>query len=274
MAISGYKTQVPDRHGLFPIIEADSHGMEIVHMEYLRLQDGQSAALRAPARELCVALICGACTVRAGSITEAVTGRADPFEGLPHAFYIPPGTEVEITGSGYFEAVVWGTPAKPKGNFEIVRPGDIKVLHIGEGSWEINGYFLIGSDFPAQTLIVGETQIPEGRWCSFPPHSHEKDIPGKESRLEEIYYFRFKPECGFGFQGLYNDDRSLDEAWFIRNRDVITVPGGYHPNVAGPGYQMRMYWGMGGFERDWIPYEDPDHAWIGQGQNPPSSLNW
>lgn len=274
MPIPGYKTQVSNRHGLFTVVEENSHGMQFVHMEYLRLHDGQTVCLENPRRELCASLICGAGTVRFGGITEKIDGRTDLFDGLPHAVYIPPATRVEITANGYFEAVVWGTPAEPKGRVEIIRPDDIKVLHIGEGNWEIDGYFLIGSDFPAQTLIVGETQIPEGHWCSFPPHSHDKDIPGRESLLEEIYYFRFSPECGFGFQGLYNDDRSLDEGYIIRNREVVTVPNGYHPNAAAPGYRMRMYWGMGGLERDWIPYEDPDHAWIGNGANPPSSLNW
>ena len=111
---------------------------------------------------------------------------------------------------------------------------------------------------------MGETWIPAGHWCSCPPHSHDKTVPGEESLLEEVYYFRFKPSTGFGFQGIYTDNRDVDEAYIIRDGDAVMIPQGYHPNVAGPGYQMRMQWGMAGPERSWLTHEDPDHAWIGQ----------
>jgi 5-deoxy-glucuronate isomerase len=41
------------------------------------------------------------------------------------------------------------------------------------------------------------------------------------------------------------------------------VPKGMHPNVAGPGYEMYMLWGMAGTTKQWIPFEDPAHNWIG-----------
>ena len=123
---------------------------------------------------------------------------------------------------------------------------------------------MLGEESPCYRLILGETHIPGGNWSSYPPHSHSEDIPGKESKLEEIYHFRFKPQHGFGFQGLYTLDDEIDEAYLIRDGDTILVPKGMHPNVAGPGYEMYMLWGMAGpCGKDWIPFEDPDHNWIG-----------
>ena len=110
---------------------------------------------------------------------------------------------------------------------------------------------------------MGETHIPAGNWSSSPPHSHEKEVPGIETQLEEIYYFRFRPPQGFGFQGVYTLDRELEEAYIIHDGDVVLVPRGMHPNVAGPGYEMYMLWGMAGTGKDWIPFEDPAHNWIG-----------
>jgi len=274
MAKSEYKLHVPDGYGKRMVVEPENPNMEFVHLEYLRLRKGERADVGRPDREMGVLLMGGDFTVDYEGKTRSIHGRRDAFSGLPHCVYIPAGRQVTITADSDFEAAVYGTPAAPAGEIGFVYPEDIKVLEIGENEWYINGYFVINSEFPAQRLIIGETQIPVGHWCSVPCHSHEKDIPGKESKLEEIYLFKFKPEQGFGFQGLYTDDRTLDEGYIIRGNDVILVPRGYHPNVAGPGYEMRMFWGMGGKSRYWTPYEDPDHKWIGEHSTSPADLDW
>ena len=271
---SEYKTKIPEGYGSLMVVEPGNELMEYVHMEYLRLLEGQHCTVGYEERETGILLIGGNFIVEYNNKKEVIKGRPDSFSGLPHAIYIPAGQSVKIIAKTSFEAAVYGTLAEKKGDVIFVRPADIKVLKIGENNWHINGYFVIGSDFPAQKLIIGETQIPSGNWCSVPPHSHEKDIPGVETKLEEIYLFKFKPEQGFGFQGLYTDDRQLDDAYILHTNNVILVPRGYHPNVAGPGYEMRMFWGMGGKSRYWIPYEDPDHKWVGKNANSPSDISW
>jgi len=269
-----YKTRVGDDYGKLMVVKPDNPHMQYVHMEYLRLKKDAVAELGRDDREVGMLLMGGDFTVEYYGKTRSFQGRKDAFSGLPHAVYVPAGKRVNIIANSDFEAAIFGTPADKNGEVGFITPDDIKVLEIGEGEWYINGYFVINSEFPAQRLIIGETQIPVGHWCSVPCHSHEKDVPNVESRLEEIYLFKFKPEQGFGFQGIYTDDRSIDDAYFIRTNDVILVPRGYHPNVAGPGYEMRMFWGMGGDSRYWIPYEDPDHSWLGKGATAPSDLEW
>ena len=269
-----YKTQVPIGYGKLIVVPPNDPNMEFVHMEYLRLKQGDEIKVGRLDREIGILLMGGEFTVSWEGKTKAIKGRKDPFSGLPHCVYVPANKEVKIIADTDFEAAVYGTPADQIGEVGFVSPEDITVLHIGENEWEVNGYFVINSEFPAQRLIIGETQIPAGHWCSVPSHSHEKDVPGKESRLEEIYLFKFKPSQGFGMQGLYTDDRTLDHGYIIRNNDVILIPRGYHPNVAGPGYEMRMFWGMGGNSRYWIPHEDPDHEWLGDSSVSPADLNW
>ena len=57
-----------------------------------------------------------------------------------------------------------------------------------------------------------------------------------ESSLEETYYHRLDPPQGFAFQRVYTDDRSLDEAMTVEDRDVVMVPRGYHPVIVPHGY--------------------------------------
>lgn len=270
-----YKTRVENCMGLRTVVPPECEAMRYVHMDFLRLAPGERCVLGREDREIGFVILGGDLSVTYGDgLVEEIRARKDEFSGLPHAVYVPAGKTVEICARTWLEGPIYGTPAEKRGEVGFIRPKDIDILHIGEGNWEINGYFVIGSDFPAQRLIIGETQIPAGHWCSVPPHSHEKDVPGKETKLEEIYFFRFRPRQGFGFQGLYTDDRSLDDGYIIRSDDVILVSRGYHPNVAGPGYEMRMLWGMGGDSRAWIPYEDPDHSWIGNNSNAPADLAW
>ncbi len=271
-----YKLHVPDGMGRLDVVTPDNPEMEYVHMEYLRMKAGESQTIGFPDREFGVLLMGGNFTVDYDGKTEKIVGRKDSFSGLPHCVYCPAGKEIKITADSDFEAALYGTPAEPKGDVAFVYPEDINVLDIGENEWHINGFYVLDSSFPAQKLIIGETHIPVGHWCSVPPHSHDTDEPGKQSKLEEIYLFKFKPQQGFGFQGLYTDDRSLDEGYIIRGDDVILVPRGYHPNVAGPGYEMRMFWGMGAINRDYIPWEDPDHKWIGQtgGGKSVADMDW
>src|SRR3546814_3349531 len=40
---------------------------------------------------------------------------------------------------------------------------------------------------PADSLLVVEVITPGGNWSSYPPHKHDRDVPGEETALEETY---------------------------------------------------------------------------------------
>jgi len=250
--------------GLVSVVGEKDNVMKFLTMDLLFLEVGQEIDVGARKRELGIVVLGGQCSVSADGIpTTALNARANPLDAWPHAVYVPAGKTVRIKALSRLEAAVFGTAAEEGEAIRIITPDDIKVLKIGEGNWYLEGTFIIYDKIPSKRLIVGETHIPAGNWSSSPPHSHERDVPGVETRLEEIYYFRFQPPQGFGFQGLYTLDHELDEAFLIHDGDVVLVPRGMHPNVAGPGYRMYMLWGMAGTTKDWIPFEDPAHKWIG-----------
>lgn len=251
-------------HGLQTVVAAQDPTMQYVNMDLLHLVDGERWELGQDDRELGGVILNGSAAVQwAGAAPQVLQARAEPLAGWPHAVYIPAGARVTVTAHGPLHMAIFGTPAQPGGEPLVICPEDVEVLKIGKGNWYLEGTFIIGDKVPSQRLIVGETHIPAGNWCSSPPHSHDTNEPGKQTRLEEIYYFRFRPSQGFGFQGLYTLDGTLNEAYILHDGDVILVPKGMHPNVAGPGYEMYMLWGMAGTTKEWIPFEDPAHNWIG-----------
>jgi len=258
----------PQKEGLFDIISESSSVLNYIRMSLLRLQPGQSVRLGGDANEYGIVINSGCLSYSSDDVSEKLQCREDQFTALPHCIYVPAETPLEIVADSSLQAAIYYTNAQ-KGNrkIQIVKPEDLEVLGIGTGNWKIQGFFIVGKNIESDRLIVGETWIPEGHWSSCPPHSHDKQIPNVESKLEEIYYFRFKPKQGFGFQAVYTDDLSVDEAYRIHDEDMVMVPKGYHPNVAGPGYEMRMQWGMAGPEKSWLTQEDPAHAWIAKDDN-------
>jgi 5-deoxy-glucuronate isomerase len=251
-------------NGLVTVVPERDKVMKYVSMDLIFQNEGQEITLGSPRRELGVVILGGQCEVSwDGAAPVRMNARMSPLEGWPHAVYIPAGRQIRLKALSKLEAAVFGAPADQGEKVQIIAPEDIKILRIGNGNWYLEGTFIIYDTIPSKRLIVGETHIPAGNWSSSPPHSHDKNVTGKETQLEEIYYFRFRPPQGFGFQGVYTLDRELEEAYIIHDGDVVLVPRGMHPNVAGPGYEMYMLWGMAGTSKDWIPFEDPAHNWIG-----------
>ena len=108
--------------------------------------------------------------------------------------------------------------------------------------------------------MLGETINPPGNWSSYPPHKHDRHAPPEEVALEEVYYYRFKPEGGFGVQLIYDDHD--ERAQVVRDGDVVAIPSGYHPVVAAPGYSLYYLWVMAGEGRELAPFFDPRHVWV------------
>jgi len=82
-------------------------------------------------------------------------------------------------------------------------------------------------------------------------------------QMDEIYFFKVKPQEGFGIQVMYNDDMSLRQAYIIKDGDVAAIPEGYHPVAAVPGFQVYYLWVMAGsYGRKLIPNDDPNLKWI------------
>ena len=44
----------------------------------------------------------------------------------------------------------------------------------------------------ADSIIACEVLTPAGNWSSYPPHKHDEEHEGRESELEEIYYFEMR----------------------------------------------------------------------------------
>jgi 5-deoxy-glucuronate isomerase len=203
---------------------------------------------------------------------KSTNGRKDVFSGLPHALYLPQNTRFEITpvGSTLDMACGWCMaeecyPAK------FITPRDVlnmEIEHRGgdNASRQINRILPPGS--PCNKLVCVEVYTPSGNWSSFPAHKHDtRKIDSESGRLleadlEEIYFYKIDKPQGFAIQKVYTGNRSLDETAEAHNNDVVLVPEGYHPVIAGHGYNAYYLNFLAGSDQSLASSDDPDHKWI------------
>ncbi len=198
--------------------------------------------------------------------------RSDVFSGLPHALYLPPDTEFEISAAGELLDLACGwCPAEKSFPARLMTPSDVNSLGIeyrggDNASRQINSILPPGSQ--CNHLVCVEVYTPSGNWSSFPAHKHDTrktdPVTGilKEAELEEIYFYKIDKPRGFAIQKVYNESRTLDEIAEAHNNDVVLIPEGYHPVVAGHGYNVYYLNFLAGSDQSLASSNDPDHEWI------------
>jgi 5-deoxy-glucuronate isomerase len=217
-------------------------------------------------RELALVVIAGRIAVRAGSTRiEEGTGRSSPFDGMPEAVYLPPGTSYSVEAIGgpadvaFLESLADADRAGPIAH---VRAEDVLIETRGAGNATRQINHLLPPEFAAHRLLVVEVFTPAGSWSSFPPHKHDALNEPDEVILEEVYAYRVSRPEGFGVQRVYTRDGELDEVYVVRDGDAVLVPQGYHPFAAAHGYDCYYLNALAGDVRSMAASDDPDLAWV------------
>ncbi|MEK7719662.1 MAG: 5-deoxy-glucuronate isomerase [Bacteroidota bacterium] len=203
---------------------------------------------------------------------ETLNGRKDVFSGLPHGLYLSTNTEYTITATSELLDISYSWCESNQSHpAQFVTPDDVQKMGIehrggDNASRQINRILPPGSN--CHRLVCVEVYTPSGNWSSFPAHKHDTrkidSETGKllEAELEEIYLFKTDKPQGFALQKVYTDDRSLDEIAEAHNNDVVLVPEGYHPVIAGHGYNVYYLNFLAGSDQSLASSDDPDHKWI------------
>jgi 5-deoxy-glucuronate isomerase len=249
--------------GVVQKITPRSAGWTYVGFEARDLKKGARAALNCGAMEHCVVVLSGKARISTRDFDSGPIGeRATVFEGLPWSVYLPAHSAYAIEAVTDCEVAICAAPGTDKLPPRVIAPKDVETLTRGKGSNVRHVRNVLSESASAESLLVVEVITPGGNWSSYPPHKHDRDDLPAESYLEETYYHRLSPPQGFAFQRVYTDDRSLDEAMAVGDRDVVLVPRGYHPVAAPHGYDLYYLNVMAGPKRTWRFHNDPAHEWM------------
>ncbi len=201
---------------------------------------------------------------------QTIDGRKDVFSGIAHTLYLPRNTSFELTAESEWLDIAYGW-CETDQDFPVIfkRPEQsaIEIRGGDNATRQINS--LIEPGFGCHRLVSVEVYTPSGNWSSFPAHKHDERVINEnghvtEACLEEIYFYKINKPQGFAIQQIYTSDRSLDEIAVARNNDVVLVPKGYHPVVAGHGYNVYYLNFLTGSDQSLANSDDPDHKWIYQ----------
>jgi 5-deoxy-glucuronate isomerase len=248
---AGLRWIVKRRHGDLLLLDFGLVGMKAGDI----LRDGTGK------EEAVFHIFGGSCSAEGDSFSVKGLGeREDVFGGRASALYIPPHTRYIITALTDLRAALFEAPAASGGPVRDIRPGDVTVRETGKGSFRRTVHEVGLSGVDAKALMWGETFVPPGNWSGFPPAKHDVEDPPRESKLEELLYFRTDPADGFGLQRTYTAD-GYDQVFLVGDSDLVTIPRGFHALVAAPGCALYSLWVLAAFkERRLLARPDARYA--------------
>ena len=247
--------------GQATVITPESAGWGHLGFEVRALEAGQEYRHVDHENESCVVVLAGSGSFAVGSESWAFEGRSSVFAGLPHALYVPPGTEHSLNARSAIEIGIGRAPARGDFGVRFIEPDDVTVEVRGGHNVERQISHVIDPG-QAERLLCVEVYTPSGNWSSYPPHRHDEHVPGVEVELDEVYHYRIQPPDGWGLQRLYDDERTLDDVVLVKEGDTVLVRRGYHPVVMAPGYDGYYLNFLAGAQPSWEARDEPDLAWV------------
>jgi 5-deoxy-glucuronate isomerase len=227
-----------------------------------RLARGDTYRAATNGEEAVFVLLGGTCEANWGQGAQHIGERKNVFDGYPYALYLPTGNEVTFKAETVCEIAECRAPSQAQLQPKLVTPHGVVSSLRGGGNASRQIVDLMTPAFPADKLMVVEVYTPGGNWSSYPPHKHDVHNPPTEVDLDEIYYYRMNQPNAFAFQHLYSGQHAAEQTLKTRDGDAVLVRSGYHPVVAGPGYDVYYLNFLAGSSRVMAVTEDPQHAWL------------
>lgn len=251
-----------------PIVDVDDAHVPLVYFNIVTLRAGETFDYRVPGYETCVAPATGSVTVEAAGETFAGIGNRviDVWDGEPEGVYVPTDTAARITALTDAEIFIAGAKFAETLRPFAVRAGDLDVVQYGSDDTKTHRKIkhILGANHHGRVgrLLVSELYtVGAGGWSGFPSHKHDTDRLPDETRHDECYNFRFRPDYGSGMQMLQRVDNEPGDAYHIMNRSTVLIDRGYHPCCVLPGYEMYYFTILGGqSQRSLKQYFQPTHA--------------
>lgn len=259
-----YLRHYKEQSGFTKISGIEDADMKLTEFGIINLKKGKEYSADTGNFETALIVLGGNCDIYGKDFKFSIAdGRKDVFSGKPYTVYIPPKTSYSVKVTTDVEIAWTASPSTAKNKPYMISPGQVKEVHIGKENYQRNAYLILTDEFYSGHFFIGEAFVPSGNHASYPPHRHDFDNLPVEVDMEEVYFFRFNPEQGYGIQKIYTDDKSIDFTCTVKQNDTTLIPRGYHPVINAPGYTMYYLWIMAGRNnRKFLSVIDPEHKWI------------
>jgi 5-deoxy-glucuronate isomerase len=253
-----------------PIVDVDDARVPLNYFNIVKLKRGEAFEYRVPGYETGIVPATGTIDIEIeGERFDSIGNRgADVWDGEPEGVYAPSGAKVTmVCASQSAEVFIAGARFDGVLTPFAVRVADIDKIQYGSDETKTHRKIkhIIGTKYRDRVgrLLVSELfTVGQGGWSGFPPHKHDTDRLPLETRHDETYNFRFRPNNGFGMQLVQREDGKVGDAYHIVDGSTILLEKGYHPCVVAPGYEMYYFTILGGLsQRPLVQFFQPEHAW-------------
>jgi 5-deoxy-glucuronate isomerase len=253
-----------------PIIDVDDARVPLNYFNIVKLSQGQSFEYQVPGYETAVVPATGRVDVDVGGERFDAIGQrhVDVWDGEPEGVYATSGGKVRIVcTSDKAEIFIAGARFDDELAPFAVRAADIDKIQYGSDDTKTHRKIkhILGTKYHGRVgrLLVSELfTVGQGGWSGFPPHKHDTDRLPIETRHDETYNFRFRPNHGFGLQLVQREDGKTGEAYHLTDGSTVILEKGYHPCVVAPGYEMYYFTILGGLsQRSLVQFFQPTHAY-------------
>lgn len=252
-----------------PIVDADDPTVPLNYFNILKLEPGQAFEYQVPGYETCIVPATGTVdvTVEGFSATNLGGRGVDVWDGEPEGVYVPSGAKAQIVAQTACEVFVAGARFDGVLDPFAVRADALDFVQYGSDDTKTHRKIkhILGQKQHGKVgrLLVSELYtVGQGGWSGFPSHKHDTDRLPDETRHDETYNFRFRPDHGSGVQMLQREDGKAGDAYHIVNGSTICLDSGYHPCAVLPGYEMYYFTILGGLtQRSLVQYFQPSHAY-------------
>ena len=256
-----------------PIVDVNNEVVPLNYFNIVKLTKGGTFEYSVPGYETCVVPATGSVNVDVDGAEFRKLGNrgVDVWDGEPEGVYVPVGARVRLTClSDNTEVFIAGAKYDKVLEPFDVREAEIDLVQYGSDDTKTHRKIkhILGANQHAKVgrLLVSELYtVGAGGWSGFPSHKHDTDRTENgeliETRHDETYNFRFRPNKGSGLQMLQRADNEPGDAYHIMDRSTILIDKGYHPCAVLPGYEMYYFTILGGLsQRSLKQYFQPTHA--------------
>jgi len=253
-----------------PIVDIDDSTVPLNYFNIIKLKKDQAFEYTVPGYETCIVPATGTLNIEVEGVAFNALGNrgVDVWDGEPEGVYIPVGAKVTMSCvSDAAEVFVAGARFD-----QVLEPFDVRVAELDRvqyGSDDTKTHrkikHILGQkqhDKVGRLLVSELFTVGQGGWSGFPSHKHDTDRLPDETRHDETYNFRFRPNHGSGVQMLQRVDNEPGDAYHIVDGSTICLDKGYHPCAALPGYEMYYFTILAGLsQRSLVQFFQPTHAY-------------
>jgi len=252
-----------------PIVDADNSLVPLNYFNIVKLKKGDAFEYQVPGYETCIVPATGTVDVEIEGVSFAGLGKRaiDVWDGDPEGVYVPVGAKVTIAcTSDETETFIAGAKYDKVLDPFDVRGDEIDLVQYGSDETKTHRKIkhILGQkqhDKVGRLLVSELYTVGQGGWSGFPSHKHDTDGLPDETRHDETYNFRFRPNYGSGVQMLQREDDKPGDAYHIMDGSTICLDKGYHPCAVLPGYEMYYFTILSGLsQRSLVQYFQPTHA--------------